>query len=35
VKVNDLKAAPGTPVQMTGDSFIQIGPRRSWRITWT
>ena len=34
VKVNDVKATPGTPVQMTGDTFIQIGPRRSWQITW-
>ncbi len=35
VRVDDLKAAPGTPVVMTGDTFIQIGPRRSWRVTWT
>lgn len=34
VKVNDAKAAPGTPVRMSGDTFIQVGPRRSWQITW-
>lgn len=35
VRVNDVKAAPGAPVAMTGATFIQVGPRRSWQVTWT
>ncbi|MGI8877009.1 MAG: S4 domain-containing protein, partial [Candidatus Limnocylindria bacterium] len=35
VRVNDVKVAPATPVEMDGDTFIQVGPLRSWRVTWT
>ena len=34
VRVNDVKVAPATPVEMDGDTFIQVGPLRSWRVTW-
>ncbi len=35
VRIDDVKASPGVQVVMNGETFIQIGPRRSWRITWT
>lgn len=35
VRVNDVKVAPATPVEMDGNTFIQVGPLRSWRVTWT
>lgn len=35
VRIDDVKVSPGVQVAMNGETFIQIGPRRSWRITWT
>ena len=35
IRINDVKAEPGTKVVMSGETFIQRGPRNSWRVTWT
>lgn len=35
IRIDDVKVAPGTAVVMSGQTFIQRGPRSSWRVTWT